>query len=554
MKIRKITFENHFLFGNLSLDFTNKNGDTVDTIIIAGENGVGKSLLLEVLYKFSTFSALEKNEKLYTEIELSQIEIGTLSKNGTRSGLFKNLEKNNILQIQIDFSISNIWNRMRVVNGSDTYAGEALAVDETRRIFMAIFSSAEINFSSNEIYNITALNIDNIVEESERSNSNLASEITQLFVDIQTIDATEFAEWGRENEGLPVNRDKIDIRINRFANAFKFIFPEKKYKTIKTKNNVKQVIFEENGREMGINELSSGEKQIVFRGSFLLKNKETTRGALVLIDEPEISMHPTWQLKILTFFKKLFTDNDGLQTSQLIVTTHSPFVIHNSNRENDKVVVLKKDDKGKIVVSNEPEFYGWTNEKIVQEAFNVNYHINSDKTIILLEGETDEKYFNKALEVFEKRGIGLEFRWIGKLNGKGNPEYTGVKALDNAKNHYTSNPSMLKNKTILLYDSDTNKFEEDLGNLFVRRMEKNEVNTLYKKGIENLLFLPSNFSQNDFYKERIKVDDYGAESLIRELDKTKLCSHICDVMDKDNQKVVLKKIEEEIEKLLKLIR
>jgi len=54
---------------------------------------------------------------------------------------------------------------------------------------------------------------------------------------------------------------------------------------------------------MSISQLSSGEKQIVFRGSFLLKDKESSKGALILIDEPEISLHPNWQLKVLSFFK-----------------------------------------------------------------------------------------------------------------------------------------------------------------------------------------------------------------------------------------------------------
>jgi predicted ATP-binding protein involved in virulence len=46
MKIRKITYTNNLIFGDLELDLTDSNGKTVNTIIIAGENGVGKSLLL----------------------------------------------------------------------------------------------------------------------------------------------------------------------------------------------------------------------------------------------------------------------------------------------------------------------------------------------------------------------------------------------------------------------------------------------------------------------------------------------------------------------------
>jgi predicted ATP-binding protein involved in virulence len=56
MKIRKIGFTNHPIFGDLQLDFTDAEGKTINTIIIAGENGVGKSLLLNSIFEFSNLT------------------------------------------------------------------------------------------------------------------------------------------------------------------------------------------------------------------------------------------------------------------------------------------------------------------------------------------------------------------------------------------------------------------------------------------------------------------------------------------------------------------
>ena len=53
MKIRKIEFTKHPIFGDIKLDFTDVNVKTVNTIIITGENGVGKSLLLNTIFDFS---------------------------------------------------------------------------------------------------------------------------------------------------------------------------------------------------------------------------------------------------------------------------------------------------------------------------------------------------------------------------------------------------------------------------------------------------------------------------------------------------------------------
>jgi predicted ATPase len=44
--------------------------------------------------------------------------------------------------------------------------------------------------------------------------------------------------------------------------------------------------------EIRILNLSSGEKQIILRGGFLLQNSSFLNNSLVLIDEPEISLHP----------------------------------------------------------------------------------------------------------------------------------------------------------------------------------------------------------------------------------------------------------------------
>jgi predicted ATPase len=453
MKIRKIGFENHPVFGELELDFTDKDGKTINTIIIAGENGVGKSLLLNTIFDFSnlTLSAEKRNEKRFFEIQLSDDEIQIL-KAGQYSKQYFNIDyQDNIFTLLIDYNIGNEWSQVDIrgkIEGgfSNTIAGHLFIQADTNTILRTIFSDVEINFTPKAINTVTSTNIDRVDIKSQRSNSNLATEITQLLIDVQSLDALEFTEWARNNKGNPVDDEKIDVRIKRFTSAYDFMFPLKKYKKIDNVNNQKQIIFEENGVEMPISQLSSGEKQIVFRGSFLLKDKESTMGALVLIDEPEISLHPNWQLKVLSFFKKLFTNADGNQTSQIIVTTHSPFIIHNANRKDDKVIVLQKDTEGKIFIPEESKFFSWTTENIIQEAFNISNLLTENKTTVFLEGETDEKYYNKCLEVFGKMHLPVEFKWIGRRNENGNAENTGSTALNQVKTFYTANMEQIKSK------------------------------------------------------------------------------------------------------------
>ncbi|GGZ64531.1 AAA family ATPase [Mesonia mobilis] len=555
MKIRKVKFENHPILGNINLDFIDKNGNTVNTIILAGENGTGKSVTLNTIFDFSIYNTdnLKREEKRIFEIELSEDDINMLQEGELSKKFFTQPLKNNIITLLFDYSIINNWDQIKITAQRDDNSfinlpGYLFTQNDTRPILKTIFSDVEINFKSEQIRNVTSKSIDNEKKVSERSNSKLSTEIAQLLIDIQSQDALEFTEWARKNTGEPIDETKIDIRTKRFSNAFESIFPSKKYNRIENRNNQKEIVFSEGEKEMTINELSSGEKQIVFRGSFLLKDKESSKGALILIDEPEISLHPTWQLKILTYFKKLFT-NETEQTSQIIIATHSPFIIHNSNRLNDKVIVLKRNDDGIIVTSNNPEFYNWTPEEKIKNAFNVTHILKPDTVNVLLEGETDEKYYNKAVEIFEIDKNSIDFKWIGRINENGNAENTGDSALNQAKTFFRANPNMLTGKVVLLYDSDTKKPEETFDDLKIRKMPKNEHNNLYLIGIENLLVLPEGFDKELFYKEKTRTDKYGAESLIRELDKSKLCDYICNDLDIEKQKEVLIKLKEEIDKL-----
>jgi predicted ATPase len=553
MKIRKVKIEKNKILGDIELDFTNRNGNVINNILIAGENGTGKTYLLDLLYKFTNFSVEsdKREEKRTIEIELENSEIIRLKENSNNSLSFQEELTDNIFKIDFDYSITNNWNQVKVrlntVNGEKTILGNVFYNEPT--VLKSIFSDAEINYIPEQIKNVTAKDIDSANSNSVKSSKNLATEITQLLIDIQSLDSQDFAKWGKENLGKPVDESKLDNRIKRFTNAFNYMFPLKRFDKIINNNSYKSIIFKEKDNEMPIESLSSGEKQIVFRGSFLLKDKQSNQGALILIDEPEISLHPTWQIKILDYYKTLFTEN-SIQTSQLIVATHSPFIIHNNTRRDDKVIIFKKDENGKVLIPNIQKFQSWSEEQIVREAFSINFISTLDKRVVLLEGETDEIYYKKTFDIFNNNINDIDFSWVGRTTENGNVEFTGDSALNQTKNFLLANSGLLRNDVILLFDSDTKKPEEDLGRLKVKIMPSNNSNQLYKIGVENLLILPEDFVKENFYKKSIKTDKYGAESQISELDKTKLCDWICNKLPIESQKKVLQNINDVIKALI----
>ncbi|HEY8891730.1 MAG TPA: AAA family ATPase [Clostridium sp.] len=51
MKLKKIKFNNHQILNDLEVDFCDGNGIPLDTIVIIGENGTGKTTLLKSLFE-----------------------------------------------------------------------------------------------------------------------------------------------------------------------------------------------------------------------------------------------------------------------------------------------------------------------------------------------------------------------------------------------------------------------------------------------------------------------------------------------------------------------
>lgn len=73
----------------------------------------------------------------------------------------------------------------------------------------------------------------------------------------------------------------------------------------------------EEGESLGLHLLSSGERQLVL----ILLETFLAGASVVLIDEPEMSMHIDWQLALVTVMRQLNPE------AQLILATHSPEIM-----------------------------------------------------------------------------------------------------------------------------------------------------------------------------------------------------------------------------------
>ena len=74
-------------------------------------------------------------------------------------------------------------------------------------------------------------------------------------------------------------------------------------------------------QNLELTSLSSGEQEILVLYYKLIFESDVN---LLLIDEPEISLHVAWQKEILDDFKQIVALNKSVQ---VIISTHSPQII-----------------------------------------------------------------------------------------------------------------------------------------------------------------------------------------------------------------------------------
>ena len=86
--------------------------------------------------------------------------------------------------------------------------------------------------------------------------------------------------------------------------------------------------------------------------------------AILLIDEIENHLHPTWQRRVIPALRKHFP---GLQ---IFATTHSPFVV--AGLKAGQVHLLERDENGVVSAStNERDIIGWTISEILRALMGV---------------------------------------------------------------------------------------------------------------------------------------------------------------------------------------
>lgn len=145
-----------------------------------------------------------------------------------------------------------------------------------------------------------------------------------LMLSFQLNKIKKIAEYAKENS------DKISgLRspITRFVNSVNMFF-EEGGKNIMVAGNGDIIVMNKRrkNKKMQVEELSSGEKQIIILMAYFAFKVDGRRQRIYIVDEPEVSLHITWQERFVDALLEACPDG------QFILATHSPSIISRKER------------------------------------------------------------------------------------------------------------------------------------------------------------------------------------------------------------------------------
>ncbi|MBE6101232.1 MAG: hypothetical protein E7200_03910 [Selenomonas ruminantium] len=581
MKVERIVFINRAPFDALDLDLSNKQ-----VISLTGINGSGKTTILshlvDAFYEFARkgfpneFSGI-KAGKLYRISSQLYNKVGTSNSLVYISFMVEGKYAHyvdllgNVDEKKFNDLMGAIWNNNDVASWPIRYSDieHQLKHENQFAKYLKIENNDAINVFSNNLltyfpsYRYEQPGYLNDVFQMELSYKYSSNFNGYLINPIEvTSGLPELANWMMDvvlDSEMYKNNDILqkiqqivsNILLNKRKEAVRIGIGPRNMGGARI-----QVVDEKTGYTIypTIFNISAGESALLCLFGELLKQAdkigksiESVEG-IVLIDEIDKHLHIMLQKEVVPALIQMFPK------VQFIISTHSAFFnMGLTDIMGDRCSILDLDNCGMECLANKNDVFREAYNAMIEE--NKRYVNFCDsisdrlkditKPIVYLEGRTDEKYFNRAVELFGYTNK-IEFQWIGHLDKNGNEVFTGSGSLSCGMQFIKGRNN--KFLQFFLFDCDTKKQESDDGNIVTMTMPFYTNHTVMNKGIENALEL-DDIELDAFYEEHTKNGDYGKVTTIREFNKMKMCDYICS-MDNTSQEKVFANLKPVIEKII----
>ena len=372
MNIKKITMKNFRCFTEQEISLNSKFN------LIVGNNGFGKSTILEALSigisgYLNEIKSLLPNDK--RNITQDDVRI-------KRNPISELTEFQSIYPVELNYTVefnSTEYNysRIKKQKGSNTTFGEDTKIKKLSSEANKTLENGIKNILPAFAYHGTG----RVWAKSSVPNKDFETN-NRVFGYKNCINPMsnekQYVKWMEDMRAFEIDEGVESVELQTlYRAAEKFLGEGSKVRFQKKENQI--MITLPSKRMMHYSKLSDGYKNalgIVFDTAFrmiklnpwLKESAIDETPGIILIDEIDLHLHPSWQKRIVTDMKNTFPK------MQIIATTHAPIVVSSCNKDELIILDAELDDNLDSVVSvknSEISTKGWLAENILADIMGV---------------------------------------------------------------------------------------------------------------------------------------------------------------------------------------
>lgn len=216
------------------------------------------------------------------------------------------------------------------------------------------------------------LYLDYFIDPDQRNENGELIEISEMKKAFQGNFEDAFELFRTFQTLLTLNLYEVDINLKQDLYRSGSLYVNETVPTLPSDRRImrfKDLTIEKEGTRDDIlsKSLSDGEHQYLHAMGICLLFKDSN--SLFLLDEPETHFNPDWRARFISTLRDCLVQSDKKNMRELLITSHSPFIVSDSHEEN--VLVFKKNDKTRVVTAERPGFntFGASVNQITIEIF-----------------------------------------------------------------------------------------------------------------------------------------------------------------------------------------
>jgi len=315
MRLKRVEIIKFRNFENIIIDFE-KNSNFPDVFSIASKNGGGKSTLLQFIF-IILHCFMDDKKKVYIQNILEDLR-GIFVHDEWVKFIIEEKGKEYYLNFTIDLTHNNDFY-------FDTNLSEKLLEKLSNSIYLAIPESQVLHFLSEKEDRIE---LKKLLPNFSTYNFPTEKDILKSFDNAKEKDFEEM----RLNGKYGTHYIELKDNLKGFIEG----------KEICESKDATKIVFKinQNNEELFLENLSHGEMRKL--GIYIWLKNMVKKESIVLMDEPDIALHPKWQYDLVEDLMK-WSNN-----SQFLLATHSPQILSSTYYKN--LIYLKKKDNQTVVV------------------------------------------------------------------------------------------------------------------------------------------------------------------------------------------------------------